>query len=103
MTNDLQTFDPLLQNGYRFEPLRYVREGIALFQQFAGGFILFTLAVLIALRIAEELPNLLAVAVQLALAVCWAGYMWVCRLLSQGQKPELSDFLHGFRHPKYLL
>ena len=32
----------LLQNGYNFEPTRYIREGYNLFKQYALGFILFT-------------------------------------------------------------
>lgn len=97
------TFDRLLQNGYRFEPIQYLKDGFALFKQFVGGFVLFTLAVLLGLRIAEELPELLGVAIQLCFAVCWAGYFFVCYKISHYIKPQMSDFLQGFRLWRLLL
>lgn len=88
-----------LRDGYtyQFEPIRYLRESVAIFRQFVGGFILFSLAALLVLRIARELPLALFLVVILGLSGCWAGYFWVCRQLAQANKPQLTDFLHAFR------
>jgi hypothetical protein len=98
----LPPLDFLLENGYQFEPMQYLSAAWTLFKQFVGGFVLFTLVVLIGLRIAEELPNWLGLIVQLILSVTWAGYFWVCFRLDSGEKPTLSDFMRGFKHWRLL-
>lgn len=96
-TPELPSFDNLLENGYQFVPMQYFKAAWALFKQFVGGFVLFTLLMLVSLRISKELPNWMGAIIQLLLSVAWVGYFWVCSRLENKEKPMLNDFFIGFR------
>ncbi len=87
----------LLQNGYNFEPTRYIREGYNLFKQYALGFILFTGLLFGIELIGEVLEEMYGTRLFSRLATLltlplYYGYLIVAHKIWQGEKPLFSDF-----------
>jgi uncharacterized membrane protein len=99
----------LLQNGYNFEPTRYIREGYNLFKQYALGFILFTVLLSGIQLIGEVLDvvresSLFSTLFNLVAIPLSYGYLIVAHKIYRGEKPIFSDFFSFFSSfDKYII
>jgi hypothetical protein len=97
--NDLNA---IMQGGYTLDMGGFINRGWAIFQQNLGGFVGYTLLMIVAIIVLSIIPVIGSIGVAIISGPLLGGFYIVAFKLMKGQPVEFGDFFKGFQNDYFL-